>query len=447
MDTGATTLWRPLAAIALLAFALLFSGAARAERASALSRWLSQEVIPEMVDILSRHPRFAGQPVQIDPAEPNGLANAIATTLHNNFATSDTIATVRPPLLLAGQVPLPDSVDDLDCVAPTTSRTGLQVSVKALSGKRGSVELALFDAGDATAYWRRWQWQGAFSQAEREALSAGTAMADADGSLKFPWPHGAVQEAALSLSNELACDLRSQLLSRVELQFGNTGQLPAELLDVGNASRHLLGNFREIGLSGGEADFQVDVRVEPFHDNIWQLWLTGTPRRGGYDPVQAVTYIRRPVGQQGNSVASPSVVAAAPVAVTAPGDPALKYLDVHMLDVAQTDTRFSSAQLRVDLQLVNRGQWPIQYAFSLSGGHYLDCIPGPEYYRHDRYGYMEGELPPGQSLVRQLVVEGVQHSPTPWFGPRKCAGFKDLEGFENFAGKGFKVTEFVRWRM
>ena len=457
MRSSGTTQWKPMAGIALLAIALLLPLHTRAERSSELSRWLNQEAIPEVAEVLSRHPRFSGQPVHIVPGAPSELADAVVTILHSNFDASENIATVKPPAL---RVPVaPGSVDDLDCVAPATPGTGLQVSVQALSARRGRVELALFDSGDSRTYWRRWQWQGNLSQAERKALSGGTHAAVADGSLKMPWPSAAVQEAAWSLSSALVCDLRAQLHSRVDLQFSEAGDLPPGLGDVRNASRHLLGNFREIGLAGTAADFQVDVRVETFDDNIWQLWLTGTPRSGGYDPVQAVTYIRyaeeTPVDSHAPRavVPVPRVAASAPGDVSLPddaaypGDAALQYLDVRMLDVVQTDKPFSSAELQVKLQLVNRAEWPIQYYFTLSGGHYLNCVPGPEFYRHDRYGYVEGELPPGESLVRQLVVDGVQHRPTPWFGPRKCAGFRDLEGFENFASKGYKVTEFVRWSM
>ena len=136
-------------------------------------------------------------------------------------------------------------------------------------------------------------------------------------------------------------------------------------------------------------------------------------------------------------------VAPAPV----PEGAAREFLDVQMLDASQSDRAFQAADLQLQLRLVNRAEWPIDYAFSVSGGHYLNCVPRAEFYRHDRYGYIEGRLQPGQSLQRAIEVSGVQHNPHPWFGPQKCAGFKDLEGFENFSGKGYKVTKVLRWSM
>ena len=74
-------------------------------------------------------------------------------------------------------------------------------------------------------------------------------------------------------------------------------------------------------------------------------------------------------------------------------------------------------------------------------------MPERNLYRHDRYGYLEGEIPAGGHMQREFSVDGVQHKPNPWIGPRKCAGFKSLAGFEDFVSNGYKVTKYVRWRM
>jgi hypothetical protein len=103
--------------------------------------------------------------------------------------------------------------------------------------------------------------------------------------------------------------------------------------------------------------------------------------------------------------------------------------------------------LQVQLRIENRSDWPIDYAFRLSGGHYQHCVPNPAYYRHDRYGRLVGRLDPGESLVKRLVIEGARHRPNPWLGIRKCAGFRSLEGFEEFDSKGYAVTDYVRWGM
>ena len=107
----------------------------------------------------------------------------------------------------------------------------------------------------------------------------------------------------------------------------------------------------------------------------------------------------------------------------------------------------SRAALQVTLQLGNRAEWPMDYSFTLSGGHFNHCIATPQYYRHDRYGSLEGSLAAGETVVRRLVIENAEHRPKPLFGTRKCAGFRDLDGFEEFTRQGHRVTDYVRWRM
>jgi hypothetical protein len=224
--------------------------------------------------------------------------------------------------------------------------------------------------------------------------------------------------------------------------------------DVFNASRHLLGDLREVDVQA-RGEFRIEPRVERFSDGVLQLWLVGTPQRAGFSTVQAVTYVYDGGDLYGedHELASPAPALPSPsprppvraVTLKPPASPARDFLDVQMVDISQADGGFSSADLALQLRLENRGAWPIEYAFSVSGGHFLHCVAEPGNFRHDRYGYVEGEIAPGASLVRMLEVRGVKHKPNPWFGPRKCAGFKDLEGFENFPGKGYKVTEFLRW--
>ena len=118
---------------------------------------------------------------------------------------------------------------------------------------------------------------------------------------------------------------------------------------------------------------------------------------------------------------------------------------MEMLDATQRDSGHASAELEVTLRIANQADWPLEYSFTLSGGHFNHCIANPAYYRHDGYGQLQGRIDGGDSVVRRLTISGTEHRPTPVFGTRKCAGFRDLDGFEDFAGRGYKVTDFVRW--
>ena len=219
--------------------------------------------------------------------------------------------------------------------------------------------------------------------------------------------------------------------------------------DTVNISRHLLGNYRELGVSPDKAAYAVDVRLVPFRENVWQLWLIGAPRQPGLVPVQAVTYFSATIGEW-PPAATPVQAAKkikTPRSQPLAGAEARDFLGVKLLDATQTDARGSRAALQVTLQLENRAEWPLEYSFTLSGGHFNHCIATPGYYRHDRYGSLEGSLTGGETVVRRLLINNAEHNPKPIFGMRKCAGFRDLEGFEEYSRQGHKVTDYVRWQM
>ncbi|MCZ6829081.1 MAG: hypothetical protein O7F73_05755, partial [Gammaproteobacteria bacterium] len=323
---------------------------------------------------------------------------------------------------------------------------------------------------DKSAVTDGWRWAGKFSKAERSYLQQRAESGSRDGSLVAPWGETDSEAAARALSRDFACALRSQLQTRLALDWHEQSALPGVFSDTVNISRHLLGNYRELSVSAteaavapsavaeaafDEAAFAVDVRLVPLRENVWQLWLIGAPRRPGMAPVQAVTYFSVASVQWPRQVASSYPAAAhskpqplsQPWGRSRPDAEPLDYLDVKLLDATQTDGRGSRAALQVTLQLGNRAEWPMDYSFTLSGGHFNHCIATPGNYRHDHYGSLEGSLAAGESVVRRLVIENAEHRPTPIFGLRKCAGFRDLEGFEEFSRQGHRVTDYVRWQM
>ena len=422
---------------------------------SVLSRWIGREAVPELAAMLASHPRLEGERVRLVTVNGNGLDSEIAEALLGGLG-GDGQVSLQAGSLLPDTVP--DSIDELDCGKSPHPHVELRVSAVADGAAKARVEIALADPDDAPTTWRRWLWQGRLSGDERESLGESVAPAFAEGSLRSPWSGDAVDRAAAALSMQLACNLRAQVVSKVAVHWTQPAVMPGQQQDIFNASRHLLGSMREIALAP-QGDIDIAVKAEPFSDDLLQLWLTGTPRGEGFEPVQAVTYIRRahpivaavPQPSAAPASASPSPVPVLPAApavsvVPRPAGHALAFLDVDLVDVSQAE-RSSRADLHVRLQLANRAQWPIAYRFQLSGGHYLHCVPEKNLYRHDRYGFIEGEIPAGGRLQREFSINGVQHKPNPWMGPRKCAGFKSLAGFENFSDNGYKVTKYVRWSM
>ena len=419
----------------------------QAAQTSAFSRWLSREAIPELRELLAQHPRYAGQRVRVSGGTGDALSEAIATVVSSNLAGQGDIALLAKQQATSMPRAVPGSIDELDCHSSPRFDYLLQVSTVHGAGGQDRVQLELRDTSDAGEPSRSWQWLGEFSAAERRYLKSATEAPVADGSLGSPWNDNEVNAAALSLSRDFACALRPQVKTRLALQWPEKAVLPALFADTASASRHLLGSYRELGISAVDPDYTVAIRLERFRNDTWQLWLTGTPLQGDLAPVQAVTYFVA----DDPDVPLPSPLAASTITPkpTPPADlgKALDFIDVQMLDATQADTGHSRAELQVTVRIGNRATWPIEYSFTLSGGHFNHCVARPGYYRHDRYGHLAGNVEPGGSVVRRLVIENAQHRPSPWFGMRKCAGFRDLEGFEEFAIQGYKVIDFVRWDM
>jgi hypothetical protein len=436
--------------LAIFLSACLVAPTAEAAAPSALSKWLSKRAMPELRERLQQHPRYRDQRIAIVATANNALSDALVTLLRMNLENRASIALSMPPQENPVAIAVPASIDALDCNLQTGFQYVLQVAAQPGSGGKGEVNMRLAPIDPAERSDDSWHWKGKFNPGEREYVERVAEALPADGSLAAPWTKEQVENAARRLSRELACALRPQLGTHLALQWPEQPALPPLFTDTINASRHLLGSYRQLGHGGEDADYQISVELQRFGDDTWQLWLLGKPRRTPLLPVQAVTYFQ--VADQHWPVQSAAQVsnrqgAGLPLgaAKSAAKGAAVDFIDVEMLDATQSDNGRTSADLAVTLRIANRADWALEYSFSLSGGHFNHCIADPAYYRHDGYGQLKGRIDAGHSVVRRLLISGTQHRPTPYFGTPKCAGFRDLDGFEDFAEQGYKVTDFVRW--
>ena len=420
----------------------LVTSAAEAVAPSALSKWLSNQVVPELRERLEHYPRYQGQRIAIVAARDDALSEAIVTSLHRNLQNRAGI-TLRQPAATSPVAGAPAStIDALECNSQTSADYTLQVSASARSNDRGEVSILLLPTNQSAGGDDNWHWKGRLGRAEREYIARAAANSPANGSLAAPWRNEEIEVAAHSLSGEFACALRPQVRTHVALQWPEQSDLPGLFADTINTSRHLLGSYRELAQVSENADYQVSVELQRFREDTWQLWLIGTPLRAPLLPVQAVTYFQ--VTDPDWPVQSTTSKTSRQAYSLPPGE-AVDFIEVEMLDATQRDSGRASAELEVTLRIVNRADWALQYSFTLSGGHFNHCIADPAYYRHDGYGKLEGRIDGGDSVVRRMSISGTEHRPTPTFGTRKCAGFRDLDGFEDFADRGYKVTDFVRW--
>ena len=430
------------AGLALLLGSCLLTAPAGAATQSALSKWLSKHSIPELRDQLQNHPRYQDQRITIIAAESDALSEAVATLLRMNLENRAGISLSQSIAAHPLAQTAVSSIDVLNCSAQADFDYILQVSALPHGSSRGKVSILLLPVNHPPSDEDSWHWKGRLNQAEQEYIDRAAEKAPANGSLAAPWREGEVDMAARSLSHEFACALRPQIRTLIALQWPEQVGLPGIFADTINASRHLLGSYRELAQAGVDADYEVNIELQRFREDTWQLWLTGTPLRAPLLPVQAVTYFQ--VTEQ-DWPSSPAADAPGGWAYGLPAGEALDFINVEMLDATQRDSGHASAELEVTLRIANQADWPLEYSFTLSGGHFNHCIANPAYYRHDGYGQLQGRIDGGDSVVRRLTISGTEHRPTPVFGTRKCAGFRDLDGFEDFAGRGYKVTDFVRW--
>ncbi|MEP5763177.1 MAG: hypothetical protein ABJ308_01220 [Halieaceae bacterium] len=421
---------------------LQLAGTASAAVPSALSKWLSKEAMPELLDRLQHHPRYENQRVEIVNSANNALSEAMAKLLVMNLQSKPGIQLrVAEPntAALAGAA---TSVDSLSCTTAADVDYLLEVSAVPSTHNKGQVRIQLKAAGPAAAVSHSWLWNGKLNAAEREYSARAAATPARNGSLAQPWTETDIELAAYSLAREFACSLRPQLQTRIAMDWPDTDELPAVFADTVNTSRHLLGSYRELGIADGQADYVVNIELKPFRQNTWQLWLVGTALNEQLAPIQAVTYFTLEDLHWPSTVPATAQLSTLSLPAGEPED----FIVVEMLGVSQRDSGRRNAELEVTLRISNRADWPLEYSFTLSGGHFNYCIAEPGYYRHDRYGNVAGSIKGGATELRRLVIARAQHRPTPLVGMRKCAGFRDLDGFEDFASHGYKVTDYLRWQ-
>lgn len=437
---------------AVLTLAIVFSSAP-AKAASALSTWLNRTALPELRSSLSTHPRYDAQTLVIRSESENDLAAAVTTVLQQNLINTlpETVKTAPHAVTFDSS-----SIDTLNCSGVSQHAYTLLVTTHTLNSDRVQLRLNIVDARDPTVVVQQLSWLGTLSRDERRSLKRRETLM-ANGSMTRPWSNSQLQPAIVSISQQLACALRPQLKSQLSLFWQRDTQLPELLANAAIGSEHLLGQFPELYLGSERSDLLVTTRAQPMGDGLWQFWLIGTPTQNGLTPVQAVTYFR---GQNNGllpALASTIAMTPAPAtpapkipyraAVPASAGDAIDHLKVSLVNVSQSEKRRSRAILMAAVELTNTSSWPIDYSLTLSGGHFNHCIARPAHYRHDRFGTLQGQLQAGETRLQRLQISDTTHRPTPLLGIPKCAGFRDLEGLEDFATQGYRVTDYVRWTL
>ncbi|MEM9153402.1 MAG: hypothetical protein AAGB19_23520, partial [Cyanobacteria bacterium P01_F01_bin.3] len=264
---------------------------------SSLSKWLSDDTLPEITRLLSEHPRYQKQRFQVRAGNDNGLSEAIVIVAKSNLSASADITQISEHQSVNDTQSTSaryasTSVDDLICSAQPQFDYLLRVTAVETRFGRDEVIIELLDARSSNAAIRQWQWRGYFTQSESKQYDI--ERHSADGSLLSPWSQQDIDAAASALTREFICAVRPNIRDQLRLKWPDQLPLGSVFADTANAAKHKLGSYRELGIGEQGTSYQISWRLEPFQEDIWQVWLTGSPRVSDLEPVQAVTYFLLP---------------------------------------------------------------------------------------------------------------------------------------------------------
>lgn len=247
---------------------------------SSLQTWTREVLSPYLVEKLSQHPKFKGQPVIVvkmdgPDVQPDidELTHAIRTEMH------DALLQV-PGVTLPWQPRAAEHVhhrraDNIQCrkLRDAPYYIGIQTS-QTLSGQ-SRISIRALDVNE-----RKWingftlNWQGELTRHEQQSLLRKHPDEALRGLRVLPFSHTQLDMAADYLANNISCLLRQQdeddLLVHVEADASDTPLLPKLMDLVGNN----LSRYREVRIAETreEADFLLYGAAHRLQPDLYQVW-------------------------------------------------------------------------------------------------------------------------------------------------------------------------------
>ena len=278
--------------------------------------WVTQELAPDVTDLLSTHPRFRGQSVRVvafDGGRPAARTSRLAMTLRDRLASR---------LLSVPGVRL--AADGTTGVTPDCTRdavdyfVGLQVSRVGRNGVR--LELRILDAhSESWVAGHAPRWPGELTAGQRADLESAVLDPNFRGARSAPFDAAEADVLARHVARELACASMRQLggTYTVLLDPGPDDVLPGTNELIGNN----LARLAPVRMTEDPAQANAVLRGKAHRIDgaLVQFWVTLTPLDGA-SPLQTLTasaYVRMPAARNATSAAA----AASPPPTSAPVAP------------------------------------------------------------------------------------------------------------------------------
>lgn len=294
-----------LASIAMMALLLAGHAATRAEAASGLTswdatapssslmRWVDRQLVPDLAERLSRHPRFKGESVRLVSLEGeqlNGEIDELTDALRGRL----TQQLLSSPGVSLAWTPRGRNAADGSWgatagapVCPVQSEVHYLVGIEIATTLDGNhrVSLRALDLQDRTwvpgfAY----QWEGRLSREEKRALARRHIDPSLKGHSSAPFLPSERDQLAAYLAERLYCRLGGGVAVYVEK--GDQDEETAGLLGlVANYYGSYAGT--RLAVAPESAELKLSGRMHPVGDGKAQFWVTAHPVDGETGPVGA----------------------------------------------------------------------------------------------------------------------------------------------------------------
>ncbi len=268
----------------ILALLLLASKPVSADAllAGSLGQWLGQSAAPELVDVLSNHPKFKGETIRI-VAMQDGRPTEGSDRLNQAMQQ---FLTHR--LLRDGNIRIAWLNQAKHCGVPRNIAYLLGLEVSKKSRQEHRVSIAMVDVEEAI-----WvsgiglRWEGRLSSSERRALQERVNQVD-HGSFASPLPVGEVDQIAELLEERMRCNLPS----------GVDGSVFFATSDHREVNRVIRSLERELALTPlapttsrrQDAGWIMHASAEPVGGSASELIVTLQPNAEG-EPLQRVASV------------------------------------------------------------------------------------------------------------------------------------------------------------
>jgi len=273
-----------------------------------LGRWLDTEATPKLAELLSRHPKFSGETINIVSLE-DGKPIEAASRLHQAI-TSHLTQRLRkyPGVRLAwGESPT-------QCGIPQSLSYLLGIEIATVGGQSQSLSIGMIDVAESV-----WvsgvslSWRGRLSSAEKIALRS-PVVTKPTGTIDSPLPISATEQIAALLKKNVQCALPDGLNGSIYIEPADTaalnrvrGQLQRELSLIATAA---------LATSKQDAAWTIKVTANSIGGQTQEIVLTLADSNGDSNQHLASVFVSG--ASTGPVIREGTLLAATPVELLSP---------------------------------------------------------------------------------------------------------------------------------